>query len=76
MRSDKRNRKQVAFLSADQIEDLAATAERQAEQLSRGEARLKKQHIAAQLRVYATMKRVLAPQRANESINAERGSAQ
>ena len=34
MRSGKRNRNKVAFLTADQIETLAATAERQAEQLS------------------------------------------
>ena len=62
MRSDKRSRNKVIFLSADQLEEQADAAASEAKQLPDGEARQNALRSAAQLRVYATMKRALAPQ--------------
>jgi hypothetical protein len=62
MRSDKRNRKKTVFLTADQLEELADARAREARQLPDGEARQNALRDAAQLRVYATMKRALTPQ--------------
>ena len=62
MRSDKRNRKKTVFLTADQLEELADARAREARQLPEGEARQNALRDAAQLRVYATMKRALTPQ--------------
>lgn len=57
-----RSRKKVVFLTADQLEEQADRRASEAEQLPEGEARQNAIHTAAQLKVYATMKRVLAPQ--------------
>jgi hypothetical protein len=62
MRSDKRSRKKVVFLSAEQLEEQADAAASEAKQLPDGEARQNALRSAAQLRVYATMKRALTPQ--------------
>ena len=62
MRSDKRSRKKVTFLTADQLEEQADAAASEAKQLPDGEARQNALRDAAQLRVYATMKRALTPQ--------------
>jgi hypothetical protein len=58
----RRSRKKVVFLSADQLEEQADRRASEAEQLPEGEARQNAVRIAAQLKVYATMKRALAPQ--------------
>jgi hypothetical protein len=57
-----RSRKKVVFLTADQLEEQADTRASEAEQLPEGEARQNALRNAAQLKVYASMKRVLAPQ--------------
>jgi hypothetical protein len=62
MRSGMRNRKKVVFLTADQLEEQADARASEAKQLPEGEARQNALHHAAQLRVYATMKRALTPQ--------------
>lgn len=59
-----RNRKKVVFLTADQLEEQADTHADEANQLPEGEARQNALRNAAQLKVYAAMKRVLAPQTA------------
>ena len=64
MRSDRRSRKKVIFLTADQIEEQADAAASEAKQLPDGEAKQNALHNAAQLRVYATMKRAVTPQAA------------
>jgi hypothetical protein len=56
------SRKKVVFLRADQLEEQAEARATEAEQLPEGEARQNALRNAAQLKVYATMKRVLAPQ--------------
>jgi hypothetical protein len=56
-----RSRKKVAFLSADHLEEQADARTSDAMQLPEGEARQNALRNAEQLRVYATMKRVLAP---------------
>jgi hypothetical protein len=60
----RRSRKKVVFLTADQLKEQADRRANEAEQLPEGEARQNAIHVAAQLKVYATMKRVLAPQTA------------
>ncbi|MBR1224229.1 MULTISPECIES: hypothetical protein [unclassified Bradyrhizobium] len=57
-----RNRNKVVFLTADHLDEQADA--REAKQLPDGEARQNALRNAAQLRVYASMKRALAPQTA------------
>jgi hypothetical protein len=52
----------VTFLTPDQLEEQANSAAGEAMQLPEGEAKRNALSLAAQLRVYATMKRLLAPQ--------------
>ena len=59
--SSHRNRKKVVFLTADQLEEQAATRASAATQLPEGEARRNALRNAEQLRVYALMKRALTP---------------
>jgi hypothetical protein len=59
-----RNRKKAVFLTADQLEQQADARASKAKQLPEGKARQNALRIAAQLKVYATMKRVLTPQTA------------
>jgi hypothetical protein len=56
--------KKVVFLTADELDERADTCAREAERLPEGNARQHAIRNAAQLKVYATMKRVLAPQTA------------
>jgi hypothetical protein len=58
----RRNRKKVAFLSADHLEEQADARTSDAMQLPEGEARQNALRNAEQLRVYAFMKRALIPQ--------------
>jgi hypothetical protein len=67
-----RNRNKVTFLTADDLEEKADARAREAKQLPEGEARQNALRHAAQLRTYATMKRVLTPQLPNR--NSGRGS--
>lgn len=60
----RRNRKKVVFLTADHLEEQADARASEAEQLPEGEARQNALRNAAQLKVYAFMKRALAPQTA------------
>jgi hypothetical protein len=57
-----RSRKKVIFLTADELEEQADRRASEAEQLPEGEAKQNAIRSAVQLKVYATMKRVLAPQ--------------
>ena len=57
-----RIRKKVIFLTADELEEQADRRASEAEQLPEGEAKQNALRTATQLKVYATMKRVLAPQ--------------
>ena len=59
-----RNRYKVTFLTADHLEEQADARAKEAKQLPEGEARQNALRNAAQLRVYATMKRALTPQAA------------
>jgi hypothetical protein len=59
-----RNRKKVVFLTADELEEQADTRASEAERLPEGEARQNAVRNAAQLKVYAAMKRLLTPQTA------------
>ena len=59
-----RNRKKVVFLTADHLDEQADARISEAQQLPEGEARQNALRNAAQLRMYASMKRVLAPQAA------------
>jgi hypothetical protein len=59
-----RHNKKVVFLTADELEEQADRRAREAEQLPEGEARQHAIRNAAQLKVYASMKRVFAPQTA------------
>ena len=59
-----RNRNKVEFLTADQLDEQADSHAREAKQLPEGKARENALHNAAQLRVYASMKRALTPQTA------------
>jgi hypothetical protein len=60
----RRNRKKVVFLTADRLEEQADARGSEAEQLPEGEARQNALRNAAQLRMYAFMKRALTPQAA------------
>jgi hypothetical protein len=62
MRPGMRNRKKVAFLTADHLEQQADARASEAKQLPEGEARQNALRNAAQLRAYAFMKRALTPQ--------------
>ena len=64
MRPGTRNRKKVVFLTAEQLEEQADARAREATQLPDGEARRNALRNAEQLRLYAFMKRALAPQTA------------
>jgi hypothetical protein len=59
----RRNRKKATFLSANQIDEQAAARIIEAEHLPPGEARDSALRNAAHLRAYASMKRLLEPQR-------------
>ena len=61
MMTGKRNRKKAIFLTADQLEEQADAPASEAKQLPEGEARRNALRRAAQLRVYASMKRALTP---------------
>jgi hypothetical protein len=62
MRIGMRNRNKVVFLSPDHLEEQADARASEAEQLPEGEAKQNALRNAAQLRVYAFMKRALTPQ--------------
>ena len=62
MRNRTRNRTKVVFLTADQLEEQADARASAAKQLPEGEARRQALRSAEQLRLYAFMKRALAPQ--------------
>ncbi|WP_213775352.1 hypothetical protein [Bradyrhizobium sp. dw_78] len=57
----RRYRKKVVFLTADELEEQADARADEAKQLPEGEARQHALRSAAQLKVYADMKRVLTP---------------
>ena len=59
-----RTRKKVVFLTADHLDQQADARASEAKQLPEGEARQKALRNAAQLRVYAAMKRAFTPQTA------------
>lgn len=60
-RGPKRNRAKTIFLTADQLDERADDRVRCAEELPAGAARQHALKNAAQLRSYAAMKRLLAP---------------
>ncbi len=60
-RDPKRNRTKTTFLSADQLDERADERVRRAEELPAGAARQHALKNAAQLRSYASMKRLLVP---------------
>ena len=62
-----RNRNKVAFLPPDRLEELADAVASEAKQWPEGEAIQILLRNAAQLRVYATMKRALTPQAKSKS---------
>jgi hypothetical protein len=64
MRPSMHNKNKVAFLTADHLEEQADARTSEAKQLPEGEARQNALRNAAQLRMYASMKRVLTPQTA------------
>jgi hypothetical protein len=64
MRPGMRNRNKTVFLTADHVDEQADARASEAKQLPEGEARQNALLNAAQLRVYASMKRALAPQTA------------
>ena len=64
-------KEKVTFLSADQLEQQAAKRFREAEQLPPGEARQHALKNAAQLRIYADMKRLLIPDRTTLVVKAK-----
>ena len=68
----RRNRKKVVFLTADHLEQQADARASEAKQLPEGEARQNALRNAAQLRIYATMKRAVTPQLPNR--DSRRGS--
>ena len=57
-------RKKTVFLTADHLEEQANARANEAKQLPAGEAKQNALRNAAQLRVYASMKRALTPQAA------------
>jgi hypothetical protein len=64
----RRNKKKVAFLTADHLEEQANARASEATRLPEGEARQDALRNAAQLRVYALMKRALTPQTAKSKL--------
>ena len=60
-----RNRKKVAFMTADHLDEQADARISEAQQLPEGEAKQNALRNAAQLRTYASMKRAFAPQKAS-----------
>jgi hypothetical protein len=56
-----RSREEIIFLTADRLEEQAASRIREAEQLPPGKARQHALRNAAQLQSFAEMKRNLAP---------------
>ena len=62
-----RNRNKVAFLPPDRLEELADAVASEAKQWPEEEAKQILLRNAAQLRVYATMKRALTPQAKSKS---------
>jgi hypothetical protein len=64
MRPGMRNKNKVVFLTPDHLEEQADARASEAKQLPEGEARQNALRNAAQLRVYASMKRALTPQTA------------
>ncbi|WP_166293854.1 MULTISPECIES: hypothetical protein [unclassified Bradyrhizobium] len=62
MNLKRRNRTKTTFLTADHLDEQADARASEAKQLPEGEARQNALRNAAQLRVYAFMKRALAPQ--------------
>jgi hypothetical protein len=67
-----RNREKMILLSAVRLEERAAARIREAEDLPQGQARQHALNNAAQLRSYADMKRLLAPDRPSDSSEAKR----
>jgi hypothetical protein len=61
------HKNRITFLTADYLEAQADARAKDAEQLPEGEARQNALRNEAQLRVYASMKRALAPQAAQNS---------
>jgi hypothetical protein len=59
-----RQKNKIVFLTAEHLEEQADARAGEAAQLPDGEARQNALRNAAQLRVYASMKRALAPQMA------------
>ncbi|TPQ42921.1 hypothetical protein C2U70_00275 [Bradyrhizobium guangdongense] len=59
-----RNKAKVAHLTADHLDQQADARASEAKQLPEGEARQNALRNAAQLRIYAAMKRALAPRAA------------
>jgi hypothetical protein len=59
-----RDKNKVVYLTADHLDEQADARASEAKQLPEGEARQNALRSAAQLRVYASMKRVLTPQTA------------
>jgi hypothetical protein len=57
-----RNRQKAVFLTADHLDEQADARASEAKQLPEGEAKQNALRSAAQLRVYASMKRALTPQ--------------
>jgi hypothetical protein len=55
-------RNKIVFLTAEHLDEQANARDREANQLPEGEAKQNALRNAAQLRVYASMKRALAPQ--------------
>ena len=66
-----RTTEKVSFLSADHLEQQAASRVREATQLPPGEARQHALKNAAQLRTYADMKRLLMPERTTLGAKAK-----
>ena len=65
------SKEKAIYLSADQLEERAAARIREAEQLPAGETRQHALRNAAQLRSYAAMKRLLAPNDSGAGSKAE-----
>jgi len=66
-----RNRERIIFLSADHLDQQAASRDREAARLPPGEARQHALNNAAQLRSYADMKRQSIPDRVTLSNKTE-----
>jgi hypothetical protein len=64
-----RPRNKIVFLTPEHLEEHADARAQEATQLPEGKARQNALRNAAQLRVYASMKRVLSPQMAKNRNN-------